>query len=57
MALSDCPKDVEYFFKYLNHLYSIAMYKILGIQGSLGMVTSSNAEAGHLAINMLVLLS
>ncbi len=47
MALSDCPKNVEYFCKYLDHPDSIARYKILGIQGGLGMVASSNTEAGH----------
>ncbi len=45
--LAACPKDIEYFQKYLDHLESIAQYKILGVGGSLGMVASSNAEAGH----------
>ncbi len=45
--LASYPKDIEYFQRYLDNPESIARYKILGVRGSLGMVASSNAEAGH----------
>ncbi len=47
IALADRPKDIDYFREYFDNPESIARYKILGVRGSLGMVTSSNAEAGH----------
>lgn len=46
-ALADRPKDVNQFHGYLNCPESIARYNILEVRGSLWMVASSNAEAGH----------
>ena len=46
-ALANRPRDVEYFRGYLDHPESIARYKIMEVRGGLGMVSSSNAEAGH----------
>ncbi len=46
-ALSDRPKDVQYFEQYLDYPESIARYKIVEVTGIFGTVLSSNADAGH----------
>ncbi len=46
-ALADRLNNIVYFHEYLDQPESIARYKIMSVRGSLGIVASSNAEAGH----------
>ncbi len=46
-ALADRLNDIVYFHEYLDQPESIARYKIMSVRGSLGMIASSNTEAGH----------